>query len=61
MLNQTTQPSQRTRLWFLSPGCLIDKLLDYIEELSSFVLLPAKIDNPPCRVEIKVRPERFGA
>ena len=59
MLNQTTQPSQRTRLWFLSPACLIDRFLDYIEELSRFVL-PAKADNLPCRVEIKARPERFG-
>ena len=26
------------RPWVLSPGCLIDRLLDHIEKLSSFVV-----------------------
>jgi hypothetical protein len=60
MLNQTMQHGQRTRLWFLIPGCLIDRLLDHIEKLSSFVL-PARAANPPVTTEIEARLERLGA
>ncbi len=59
MINQKMQPNQGRSLWFLNPGCLIDRLLDRIEELSSFVL-PAKADNPPYRAEIEPRLEQLG-
>jgi len=55
--NQTMQPNQHTSWWFLSAGCLIDKVLDRLEGLSSFVL-PAKADNP---TDIEARPEELGA
>lgn len=60
MLNQTTQPGRRTRLWFLSLACLIDGFLDRVEKLSSSVL-PAKAANPSYGTEIEARLERFGA
>ena len=59
MINQKMQPNQGGSLWFLNPGCLIDRLLDRIEEWSGFVL-PAKADNPSSRAEIETRLERLG-
>jgi hypothetical protein len=58
MLNQTTQPGQR--LWFLRPAYLIDRFLDHIEKLSSFVL-PAQAADPRIAAEIDARLERLGA
>ena len=57
MINQKMQPNQS--LWFLNPGCLIDRLLDRIEERRSFVL-PARADNPSYRAEIEARLEQLG-
>ena len=58
MINQKMQPNQGGSLWFLNPGCLIDRLLDRIEEWSGFVL-PAKAD-PSYRAEIEARVEQLG-
>jgi hypothetical protein len=60
MLNRTLKPSQRTRLWFVSPDYLVDRFLDHIEKLGSLVL-PAKAANPPTATEIQARLEQLGA
>jgi hypothetical protein len=61
MLNkQTMERMQRTTSWVLSPGRSIDRLLDYIETLSSFVL-PAQADNPARGPQIEARPEQLAA
>jgi len=60
MLNPTMRPGQRTRWWFLSPSCLIDRFLDHVEKLSGFVL-PAEAANPPIAIRIEVRVKRPSA
>ena len=60
MLNQTMQPGRRARLWFLIPGCLIDRFLDHVEGFGSFVL-PTKAANPPIATETEARLEQLGA
>jgi hypothetical protein len=61
MINQLVERKQSTSSWVLSPGFLIDRFLDNIEKLSSFVL-PLKIVDPSYReAEIEARLERFGA
>jgi hypothetical protein len=61
MINQMMGRVQRTGSLVLSPGCLIDTLLDHIERLSGFVL-PGQADNPACcEAEIEARVEQLGA
>jgi hypothetical protein len=61
MINQQIEHRQRTHAWVLSPGSLIDRLLDHIERLGNFIL-PARVDTPSYReAEIEVRLDRFGA
>jgi hypothetical protein len=38
--------NQHTRSWLLNPSCLIDRLLDQVEKLST-VALPAQADTRP--------------
>ena len=45
MINQPVERNQGTSSWVLGPVCLIDRFLDDIEKLRSFVL-PPKIDGP---------------
>ncbi len=51
---------QHTGSWVLSPGCLIDRLLDHIEKLSSFVVPSQADDRSHADAEIKARVEQFG-
>jgi hypothetical protein len=52
---------QSTNSWVLSPGGLIDRVLDHMERLSS-VLVPDKVDNPPYMdAGLDARLEQLGA
>ena len=59
MVNPTMRPNQDTRLWFLSPDCLIEGFLDRIEQLRS-VVLRDQADNPPYTADIGARLEQIG-
>jgi hypothetical protein len=59
MVNPTIDHRQAARLWMLSPSCLIDKILDRLENLCGFVG-PAKVGDP-LHVETAARLEQFGA
>jgi hypothetical protein len=61
MIEQMIARVRDARSWILSPGQLIDRFLDHIDKLNTFVL-PGTVDNPAYRhVEVKARLERFGA
>jgi hypothetical protein len=61
MINQPVERNQGTSSWVLGPGCLIDRFLDNIEKLRSFVL-PPKIDDPSYgKAGIEARLEPFSA
>ena len=61
MINQPVERNQGTSSWVPGPGCLIDRFLDNIEKLRSFVLRP-KIDGPSHgKAGIEARLEPFGA
>jgi hypothetical protein len=59
MVNPIIELRQGARLWMLSPSCLIDKILDQLENLCGFVG-PAKVGDP-LHVEPTARLEQFGA
>jgi hypothetical protein len=48
MLNQIMKYMRDTHPWVLSPGCLLDRFLDYLDTLNAFVL-PAGAANPSYR------------
>jgi hypothetical protein len=61
MINHVVERKQGTSSWVLSPGCLIDRILDHIEKLSSFVV-SSKVDHPShAGAKIEARVEQFGA
>ena len=61
MMNQITERMWGVRLSILSPTCLIDRLLDRIEELSG-VILPAQANGLSCReIPIETRLDQLGA
>jgi hypothetical protein len=47
--------------WTLSPSCLIDRILDHIEKLGSFVVPPSADNRPHTGVEVEARVEQLGA
>ncbi len=55
MMHQMAERMWSAGLLMLSPGCLIDRLLDRIEDLRG-VIVPAQADGLPCReVRIETR------
>ena len=53
MINQTLQSVWGAGSSMLSPSCLIDKFLDYIETLSC-ALVPAQADGRSCPEEERI-------
>lgn len=49
MINQTAEPIWRIALSVLNPSCLIDRLLDRLEELGA-AILPAQYDARSCQL-----------
>ena len=49
MINQTTERVWRSALPMLSPLCLIDRLLDWVEELGA-AILPAESNARSCQL-----------
>lgn len=61
MINQTIETVPGPSSWVLNPGCLIDRFLDRIEKLRSFVL-PVQADDPAIRTaQLDTRLGQFGA
>ena len=60
MLNQIMKHVRDLPSWVVSPASLIDRLLDHLDKLHSFVL-PAAVNNPSYRyVKVEARRRRFG-
>ncbi len=61
MINQTIVRNWGAILSMLSPGSLIDRLLDKIDELSGLIV-PAQAVPVPCKnIRIETRRDQFGA
>ena len=59
MLNRIMKHVAGSHSWVPSPGCLLDRFLDDLDQLNVFVL-PAGVDNPSYRyVEVEARRERL--
>ena len=61
MISDTMVRKPATSWWLLSPSCMLDRLLDHIEKLGSYVA-PVQARNPPYTdSKIETRAEQFGA
>ena len=61
MISRTAEQMWGAALLMLNPGCLIDKFLDWLEELSE-TLVPARIDELACnRVRAEAPLDPFNA
>lgn len=62
MMNQTAVRMWDAGLSTLSPGCLIDRFLDWVEQLGIAMMVPAPADNVSCReIRIETRVDQFDA
>jgi hypothetical protein len=57
MISQVAECVRGANMSMLSPGFLIDRLLDQIERLSD-AMVPAQADGRSCEVSIGVQPTR---
>lgn len=62
MMNQTAKRMWDAGLSTLSPGCLIDRFLDWVEQLGNAMMVPAQADNLSLHeIRAETRLDQFGA
>jgi hypothetical protein len=62
MMNQTAERMWDAGLAMLSPALLIDRFLDWVEQLGNAMMLPAQADNLSCQeMRIETRLDQFEA
>jgi hypothetical protein len=62
MMNQTAERMRDAGLLMLSPGCLVDRFLDWVEQLGGAIMVPARAANLSCQeIRIETHLDRFEA
>ncbi len=62
MINPTAKRMWDAGFSTLSPACLIDRFLDWVEQFGIALMMPAQTDSLSCReVRIETRRDQFGA
>ena len=62
MMNQTTERMWNVGLSMLSPSFLVDRFLDWVEQLGHAIMVPAQADHLSYReIRIKTHLDQFEA
>jgi hypothetical protein len=62
MMNQTAERMRNVGLSMPSPSFLVDRFLDWVEQLGQAMMVPAQADHLSCReIRIKTHLDQFEA